>query len=326
MKKIFTLVIVALAAVSVNAQTTTDKWVVNNEDGSLKSEYVANTDASAMSVVSFSTTAVSGTHTSGPVSGYEDGTVTPLTPKVDNTWGGIKSQPLSKDGSVAPFYYVQGKGNPVNLDKIDWEEVVTDDVPTGVYRAKWDSAYYVADGTAGLPKNGTYITVTPKVDGTMKVAVWVNKGNRDTYVAKASDAKALAFGTDITVSGYVQATNNETTDTESPLYGYMKYQDEIAMKGTEGTDAYIIGGGNRPAWVYLTFKATKDETYYIFNKSTQIGFGGIEFTYDASTLGISEITANEADANAPVYNIAGQRVSKNAKGILIQNGKKFIRK
>ena len=30
------------------------------------------------------------------------------------------------------------------------------------------------------------------------------------------------------------------------------------------------------------------------------------------------------DENAPIYNIMGQRVNKNTKGILIQNGKKFI--
>ena len=149
----------------------------------------------------------------------------------------------------------------------------------------------------------------------------MNKGNRDLYVAKASDAKALQFGTDITASGYVQATNNDVAE-GSPLYGYMLYQENIATKGDTGNDAYIIGEGNRPVWAYLTFDAAANETYYIFCKSTQVGFGGFEFT--AGTNGINEIAAEKTDANAPVYNLAGQRVSKNAKGILIQNGKKFI--
>lgn len=45
------------------------------------------------------------------------------------------------------------------------------------------------------------------------------------------------------------------------------------------------------------------------------------------TTGIEAIkTVNEkaVDANAPIYNLAGQRVTKDAKGILIQNGKKFV--
>lgn len=41
---------------------------------------------------------------------------------------------------------------------------------------------------------------------------------------------------------------------------------------------------------------------------------------------ISDIKAGAINANAPIYNLAGQRVNKTAKGILIQNGKKFMNK
>ncbi len=319
MKKIFTLAAVALCATGINAQ---ESWTVNDGEA-LKADYVANADANAMSVVNFSTDNVTGTHTSGPVAGYADGELVDgkLDAKYDNTWGGLQTKKLSADGSVAPFYYVSGKGNPVNLDKIEFEEIVTDGVGTGNYRAKWDNAYYQADGTAGLPKNGTYVTLTPKVNGTMKVAVWVNKGSRDLYVAKASDAKALAYGTDVKASGYVQATNNDVAEGD-PLYGYELYQESIATKGTEGTDAYVLGAGNRPVWAYLSFDATAGETYYVFCKNTQVGFGGYSFTAGGS--GISEVSSAKANADAPVYNLAGQRVNKNAKGLLIQNGKKFI--
>lgn len=324
MKKFFTLISMALVAMSINAQT--ESWYVNNEDGTLKADYVANEDASAMSVVKFSTANVEGTHTSGPIAGYNDGALEngKLTPKVDNTWNGIKSQALSKDGSVAPFYYVQGKGNPVNLDKVEFEEIMTDGEPTGNYRAKWDASYYTPDGTAGLPKNGTYITLPPKVAGTLKVGIWANKGNRDVYVAKGSDAKALAFGSDVKISGYVQATNNDVAE-DSPLYGYMLYQKEIATKGTEGTDAYVIAAGNRPVWVYLTFSATAGETYYIFNKNTQIGFSGFEFT-PGETNGIVNINASTSVKKSVRYNMAGQQVNASYKGLVIENGKKFVQK
>ena len=322
MKKIFTLVSIAFCAMSVNAQ---EVWTVNNEDGTLKAEYVPNSDASAMSVVKFSTTNVEGTHTSGPIAGYTDAETTPLEPKVDNSWGNISKKDLSKDGSVAPFYYVQGKGNPVNLDKVTFEEVVTDGTPTGIFRAFWDDSYYAPDGSAGLPKNGTYVTLTPKVSGTMKVTVWINKGSRDVYVVKASDAKALALGTEVIASGYINGQNNEVAedDVDNPLKGYPRMQDNIATKGTEGADAYVVGAGNQAFWGYLTFTAEANETYYVFNKNTQIGFGGFEFT--PSGTGISNITATD-NADAPVYNLAGQRVSKDTKGLLIKNGKKFINK
>lgn len=45
------------------------------------------------------------------------------------------------------------------------------------------------------------------------------------------------------------------------------------------------------------------------------------------SVGITEVVADEAaDADAPAYNIAGQRVNKDAKGIVIINGKKYLNK
>ena len=51
------------------------------------------------------------------------------------------------------------------------------------------------------------------------------------------------------------------------------------------------------------------------------------YVLDETATGITDITVEkEFDENAPIYNLSGQRVDKNAKGILIQNGKKFIRR
>lgn len=322
----------ALAFMAGYAQSSTtgsndEEWAVVEKDGTLKSIYVANSDANAMSVVKFSTTNVEGTHTSGPVAGYTDAPLNAdkkLEPKVDNTWGGVQKKALSSDESVPSIYYVCGKGNPVNLDKVTFDPIVSDGVETGNYRANWEASYYAPDGSAGLPKNGTYITLTPKVAGTMIAYVWVNKGSRDVYIAKQSDAKALAFGTDITVSGYINGQNNDVED-GSPLKGYMKYQEEISMKGTEGADAYVIGAGNQPVWAGLTFEAEANETYYVFAKSTQIGFAGFVFIpSDAS--GISDVTVSGNSQKAVRYNISGQKVDASYKGLVIENGKKFVQK
>lgn len=40
--------------------------------------------------------------------------------------------------------------------------------------------------------------------------------------------------------------------------------------------------------------------------------------------GINNITTEATDANAPAFNLSGQRVGKNAKGVLIKNGKKYV--
>ena len=43
--------------------------------------------------------------------------------------------------------------------------------------------------------------------------------------------------------------------------------------------------------------------------------------------GISNaVVASKVNANAPIYNLAGQKVNKSYKGVVIQNGKKFVQK
>lgn len=40
----------------------------------------------------------------------------------------------------------------------------------------------------------------------------------------------------------------------------------------------------------------------------------------------STVVASKVNTNAPIYNLAGQKVSKSYKGVVIQNGKKFVQK
>ena len=125
-------------------------------------------------------------------------------------------------------------------------------------------------------------------------------------------------------SGYINGQNNDVAD-DSPLKGYPMLQDEISAKGNTGNDAYIVGPGNQAAWVYLTFSATAGETYYIFNKNTQIGFSGFEFT-PGETNGIININASTSAKKSVRYNMAGQQVNASYKGLVIENGKKFVQK
>ncbi len=60
--------------------------------------------------------------------------------------------------------------------------------------------------------------------------------------------------------------------------------------------------------------------------SDELGFGTLMFGATVTT-GIDNLNVNanaNFDANAPMYNLAGQKVGKNYKGVAIQNGKKMI--
>lgn len=45
---------------------------------------------------------------------------------------------------------------------------------------------------------------------------------------------------------------------------------------------------------------------------------------DLTAVGINEVKTSATDAETPTYNLSGQRVSPNTKGIVIRNGKKYI--
>lgn len=71
------------------------------------------------------------------------------------------------------------------------------------------------------------------------------------------------------------------------------------------------------------FNVTADKTYYVFCTGSKLGF---EFTAGAS-LGIEKAEVAAAfDEDAPIYNILGQKVDKSYKGVVIQNGKKYVRR
>ena len=49
-------------------------------------------------------------------------------------------------------------------------------------------------------------------------------------------------------------------------------------------------------------------------------------TIEGIVTNVNGITANDENANSPIYNLDGQRVNKSYKGVIIQNGKKMINK
>lgn len=92
---------------------------------------------------------------------------------------------------------------------------------------------------------------------------------------------------------------------------------------------YFINSSNK------FFKAGDDKTNIKGTRATFEPVGaatsakglGFNVTEDGTTTAINSITMQEElNANAPMYNLAGQQVTKAYKGVILQNGKKFINK
>lgn len=341
MKKIFTLVSLAVVALTANAQKIT--WSVAEGEGAdavLKSIIVNNEDPSQASVFEATEGPVTIKGVSGPVAGFKDAEgLTPGSPapelekNYDNSWSGLK---ITADCANGPFYYVQGKGNPVDLSKVAVEEVTTDGEPTGRFRANWDNSYYAIDGSNGLCSNGTYMTLTSTEAGKLTAVAWVNKGDRDIYIVPASTKVALT-PEQVSLAGYVNGQNNEAG---KKMYFDVKKEGDLAYISYDaveknGATIYLarhhkinpetmVEDGSQLAkqamFLYISWDAVAGETYYIFNKNTQIGIGGFEF--EGGAAGIHNVAATPVKAVAKTiqngrvvivkgnntFNVAGQLV------------------
>ena len=56
----------------------------------------------------------------------------------------------------------------------------------------------------------------------------------------------------------------------------------------------------------------------------QVRIKKFTITLKETSAGITDINDNSNDDTRPMYNLSGQRVDKTYKGVVIQNGKKFI--
>lgn len=315
MKKLFTLVSMAFMAMSMNAQDVYDAIVdgkLASEFAAVAGENggKANNAADGKSIVTITkgkatVTAVGGTTPANdPVIGGSAQQIVPDKDKVVDAdkhiyevasvgaWDDIKWE-KGNQGDI-DFWYVKGTGNPyVGMNAIENSK---DEVWQGNYKA--DYIYYNPDGSLGMPVTGLYYKFTASAAGAFKVKVWGNKGNRLTFVVNANTKKAEK----LLASGYINGVNDEAGkkkfltvaqvdsvhhdwiwgDYDKAVAAGTKTPDELAEMKTaceknEAAYEYVIGRGNQPFFGWLTFDVEAGEEYWVFQHSSQIGFGGFEF-------------------------------------------------
>lgn len=162
----------------------------------------------------------------------------------------------------------------------------------------------------------------------------------------------------LTIPAGVEAYAAEFTDGKvmlTPVEGTIPANTGVVLEGNEGTYDFAITttdanvnsalSGNK-----ATANVADDATAYILSKGTQgVGFyklnstertiqGGrafytvpasteaaIAFIFGGEVTGINNAVSNDAQSNAPIYDLTGRKVAKAVKGgLYIQNGRKFI--
>ena len=92
----------------------------------------------------------------------------------------------------------------------------------------------------------------------------------------------------------------------------------------DGTDLADFAGFTVDEKYYGTysFPVAAGKTYKVWCDGSKLGFYGFELSTE--TTGIQSAKAEKA-ANTESYNLAGQKVSENYKGVVIMNGKKVVK-
>lgn len=196
---------------------------------------------------------------------------------------------------------------------------------------------FKAENTATMTLNvdGTATTINFNKDGSVynngnddlgEVSVLSITGFTTTVISSVAASSNLqcwittADGSASTQEHGGMYTENVTTSGDEQSFTWTGTTDIISYVenqiGLTDGATYILHG-------YFQVKDNDGKHYFAPNKDNDESFA-IQFTYKETSTGINGIEGDEADAKADAYNIAGQKVGKGYKGIVIKNGKKIV--
>lgn len=164
-----------------------------------------------------------------------------------------------------------------------------------------------------------YATFVPNKNVTVPEDVTAYAVKVEGSVAKLNAVNAIPANTAVVIKGgegtYYFPVTSESVET---INTDLKYSDSnITANGSQ----YILA---KKDGVVGFYKATTGTTI-------KAGKAYLENSSNVKSITFEEVTgvntiAKSVDVNAPVYNLRGQRVSADYKGIVIKNGKKYLNK
>lgn len=171
-------------------------------------------------------------------------------------------------------------------------------------------------------------------EGVTAYAVKSNNDGRAQLVKVADGGQVIPGG-----KGYLLSTANKNgfylTPSDgkavaAPAENLLMGSDEVHTFNDAGYKYYILGKSGEDFGFYWQKGTNGTRVYNAAHKAflrvpASSGAKFLSFTFGEETTGINGITASDAEQNGTVlYNLAGQRVAKGYKGLVIKNGKKYL--
>ena len=171
-------------------------------------------------------------------------------------------------------------------------------------------------------------------EGVTAYAVKSNNDGRAQLVKVADGGQVIPGG-----QGYLLSTANENgfcltpSDGEAvaaPVANLLMGSDEAKIFDDTSYKYYILGKSGEDFGFYWQKGTSGTKVNNAAHKAflrvpASSGAKFLSFTFGEETTGINGITASDAEQNGTaLYNLAGQRVAKGYKGLVIKNGKKYL--
>lgn len=168
-----------------------------------------------------------------------------------------------------------------------------------------------------------------KVGDAPEIVDITNTAETAYTIAKAKEL--IDAGKGLSESVYVKGTVSQASEKLDATFGSLSYN--ISDDGTTGNELQVFGGLSFDGEKFTSVDDIKVGDVVVvygklkkYNTTYELDKNNILISLNGKTTGITNITADEAAKNAPVYNLAGQKVTKAYKGVVIKNGKKMIQK
>ena len=158
-----------------------------------------------------------------------------------------------------------------------------------------------------LPEGVDFNTTSTKIAGKKKCIEAGDAIDEDADIEGGKQLQELASG-DGYVFAFVDGDHTPFASTHGVLFTFKFKADDPQFKG-EGKICNI-GLAN-----------IANEGWATFGQGNTIA--DVTFKINDDTNGINEV--KNAENNGAIYNVAGQRLEKAAKGLYIQNGKKYVK-
>ena len=223
------------------------------------------------------------------------GTTATLTLK--NAQVVYKNVYTTKSGATNTEYYVRDASGAIQFFNTDLELNVNQ-ILNGTVEVKYSPYNDMPEAAKSTNTSAEKLTIT---DGEAAVPTKVTVADlaTDKYLCDLVTVENV----NITTEKEGTYTNNYLVSGDDKVMIYDKFKTNVTISEGEGYD--VTG-------VLVTAKLSGKIVKELAPISAPV------------PTGINNITTEATDANAPAYNLSGQRVGKNAKGVLIKNGKKYV--